>query len=102
MSHERPLVTIGLPVYNGMPHLEVALRTLLAQDYPNIELLIADNASQDGTEALCRATARQYPHVRYHRQPENLGPALNFKWVLERARVKEQQSTFKELMNFGA
>ena len=35
MKTSRPLVTIGLPVYNGLPHLETALKTLLAQDYEN-------------------------------------------------------------------
>ena len=40
-----PLVSIAVPVYNGMPQLRIAIESLLKQDYGNIELLIADNAS---------------------------------------------------------
>ena len=41
----RPLVTIGVPVYNGEKYLAKALDALLGQDYDNIELLISDNGS---------------------------------------------------------
>jgi glycosyltransferase involved in cell wall biosynthesis len=81
-----PLVSIGLPVYNGMPHLRAAIDTLLKQNYPHIELIISDNASEDGTGDFCRALAQIHPHVHYVRNAHNIGPADNFKSVLERAR----------------
>ena len=82
----QPLVTIGLPVYNGMPHLRAAVDTLLAQTYPNVEIIISDNASTDGTGEFCRALAEVHPRVKYFRNPQNIGPAANFRRVLERAR----------------
>jgi len=81
-----PKVTVGLPVYNGMPDLEHALESLLAQDYPNLEIILSDNASTDGTEVLCRRTAASCAHVRYVRNPRNLGPYPNFLQTVELAQ----------------
>ncbi len=61
-----PLLSIGVPVHNGERYLAEALDSALRQDYPNIEIVIADNASTDATPAVCRrytADAR----VRYER-----------------------------------
>ena len=62
-----PLVSIGLPVFNGMPYLETALDSLLAQDESDIEVIISDNASWDATEDHCRAVAAHDTRVRYSR-----------------------------------
>ena len=45
----QPLVSIGMPVYNGERYVDEALRSLLAQDYPNLEIVVSDNASTDQT-----------------------------------------------------
>ena len=82
----QPLVTIGLPVYNGLPHLRAAVDTLLAQTYPNVEIIVSDNASTDGTGDYCRALAEVHPRVKYFRNATNVGPGENFRLVLERAR----------------
>jgi len=39
----RPLVTIGVPIYKRLHYLENVLQTVAAQDYPNIDLLVSDN-----------------------------------------------------------
>ena len=51
MTEHIPLVSIGLPVYNGERYLAEAIESLLAQDYKNIEIIISDNASTDTTPA---------------------------------------------------
>lgn len=43
-----PLVSVVIPVYNGMPYLPIAVRAVLAQDYPNLEVVVVENASTDG------------------------------------------------------
>ena len=50
MADSKPLVSIGMPVYNGEKYIRQALDSLLAQDYANFELVISDNASTDGTQ----------------------------------------------------
>ncbi|MEU4572370.1 glycosyltransferase family 2 protein [Nonomuraea sp. NPDC023979] len=72
------LVSIALPVRNGADRLEGVVRSVLAQDHPDVELVISDNASTDGTEELCRDLAAGDPRVVYHRHPENVGLLNNF------------------------
>ena len=81
-SKSAPLVSIGLPVFNGMPYLPDALASLLDQDEPNIEIILSDNASQDATEEYCRAVASRDSRVRYVRHEVNRGAAANFQYVL--------------------
>lgn len=73
-----PLVSIGLPVFNGEGHLREALESLLTQDYRDIEVLISDNGSTDGTGAICLEAARNDDRVRYVRLEESLSPIENF------------------------
>jgi glycosyltransferase involved in cell wall biosynthesis len=84
----RPTVTIGMPVYNGLPYVREALAAIAAQDYPNLEILISDNCSADGTPDVCREMLAGRSGVRYWRNPRNIGPLPNFLLVLERARGK--------------
>lgn len=80
------LVSIGIPVRNAADRLENAVRSALAQDYADIEVVISDNASTDGTEELCRELARADSRLSYHRQERNLGAVGNFKEVIRVAR----------------
>ena len=77
-----PLVSIGVPVYNGENYLRRALESITNQTYKNLEILIADNASTDGTEAICREFAAKDDRIRYHRHPANLGASANHAFVL--------------------
>jgi hypothetical protein len=81
-----PLVSIGLPVRNGERYLEDAVRSALAQDYGCLEVVISDNASDDGTEEICRQFARSDARVRYHRQSQNIGLVPNFNAALHLAK----------------
>jgi glycosyltransferase involved in cell wall biosynthesis len=81
-----PLVTIGVPVFNGAASLRQALDSLLAQTLGDFELLLADNASTDDTAEICREYARCDHRVRVHRHPRNLGVGRNWNFVAARAR----------------
>lgn len=83
---ERPLVSLCVPTANRAEELRAGLPSILGQDYPNLEILISDNASEDGTEAVGREAARLDPRVRYVRQPKNLGLYGNHNFCLEQAR----------------
>jgi glycosyltransferase involved in cell wall biosynthesis len=80
-----PLVTIGMPTRNRVVALERALRSALAQEGVEIEVVVSDNASTDGTADLCSALASVDPRLRYIRQPKNIGPEANFGAVLDAA-----------------
>ncbi len=78
-------MSIGLPVYNGEASLRQALDCLLAQDYPNIELIISDNASTDGTQEICRRYQLTDRRVSYFRNSINIGAPANFNRVFNLA-----------------
>jgi glycosyltransferase involved in cell wall biosynthesis len=82
----RPPLTIGLPVYNGEKYLRQSLDTLLAQSFGDFELIIADNASTDGTAGICREYAARDSRVRYIRHPRNIGSSPNHCFVVDEAR----------------
>lgn len=76
-------MSIGLPVYNGERYLPKALDCLLAQAYPDLEVIVSDNASNDATQEICEDYAARDPRIRYHRNPQNLGAARNFNSVFK-------------------
>lgn len=88
MSDARgPKVSIGLPVHNGMPLLPRALESLLRQDEADLEIVVSDNASDDGTGDYCRQMAAQDGRVRYHRNDTNVGAAANFELAFRLSRA---------------
>lgn len=84
-SHS-PAVSIGIPVYNGEDTLRSALDSLLAQTFMDYEIIVSDNASTDGTAAICVEYQNKEPRLRYLRQGENAGAYANFSAVLRGAR----------------
>lgn len=81
-----PRVCIGLPVYNGERFLEETLQCLLNQSFRDVEILISDNASTDGTAAICERYAAADPRIRYFRNPTNLGSTGNLRRLGSLAR----------------
>jgi glycosyltransferase involved in cell wall biosynthesis len=81
MADKRPLVSIGLPVYNGEQFLRNTLDSLLAQTYENFELIISDNASTDGTREICLEYTRRDRRVKYYQNDANYGGATNMNRV---------------------
>lgn len=78
LRRPRPLVSVGLPVFNGENYVERALESIIAQDMDDFELVICDNASTDRTEQICRDLAGADGRVRYVRQEQNIGAARNY------------------------
>lgn len=58
------LLTVITPVYNGAPFIENCLRNVVAQGVSDIEHLVVDGGSNDGTVEIVRKFAEQHPHVR--------------------------------------
>ncbi|MGC8622298.1 MAG: glycosyltransferase family 2 protein [Caldisphaera sp.] len=87
MSEELPLVTIGIPTYNRSKYLKEALESALNQTYPNIEIIVSDNASTDDTQEMMKQYISN-PKVKYFRQKENIGVPGNWNTCLNIARGK--------------
>lgn len=80
---DHPRVSIGIPVYMGENFLETAIQSVLNQTYPDWSLVISDNASTDGTEAIARKYAEQDLRIHYHRNGVNLGAGANYNKCVE-------------------
>lgn len=57
------LVSILVPVYNVEPFLAHCLDSLLAQTYPNIEIILINDGSKDHSEKICRSYQAKYPNI---------------------------------------
>jgi glycosyltransferase involved in cell wall biosynthesis len=88
VTAELPLVSIGMPVHNAARYIRDSLDSLLAQDYPNLEIIISDNASADGTEQICKEYAERHGSIAYHRARQNMGAIWNFNNAFELAKGK--------------
>lgn len=72
-----PTISILLSVHNGLPYLEAAVQSILAQTFREFEFLIVDDASTDGTPDYLRTLTD--PRIRILSLPQNIGltAALN-------------------------
>lgn len=83
-----PLVSIGLPVYNGERYLEESLISILKQSYKDFELIISDNSSNDQTAEICRRYSDIDSRIRYYRTDTNMGAAWNYNQVFRLSNGK--------------
>jgi glycosyltransferase involved in cell wall biosynthesis len=82
-----PRVTVGVPVYNGERFLEVSLASLAAQTLGDVEIVILDNASTDGTAEIAEAFVHRDARFRYERHATNIGPVANYNALVGLARA---------------
>jgi glycosyltransferase involved in cell wall biosynthesis len=76
-----PSVCIMIPTYNQAEYIMMAVETALQQDYPNLQVLVADDCSTDNTEALLQPYAAAGKII-YRKNPHNTGRAANYKKCL--------------------
>lgn len=80
-----PAVSVLLPVRNGMPHLREALASLLAQTRRDLEVIVLDDGSSDGSAAFARSLGDPRVRVIEDGQPLGLSARLNQGVQLARA-----------------
>ena len=84
MSSDRPLVSVIIPAYKAAAYIDETLQSVLAQTYPNVEVILINDGSPD-TEAFEHAIARYRDRISYLRQ-ENRGPSAARNAGIRRAR----------------
>jgi len=77
-KEKAPLVSIAMCTYNGEQFLREQLDSLIAQDYPNIEIIIVDDCSTDSTFNILKEYQSNHSHIRAMKNPANLGFVKNF------------------------
>jgi len=89
VGKQAPLVSVIVPVRNGAGTLRLVIDGLLQQSYPNLQILVSDNASTDATEHICREAVARDSRVSYLRHERPLTAIENFK-----SRVSDAQGTY--------
>jgi glycosyltransferase involved in cell wall biosynthesis len=73
-----PLLTIGVPVYNGEAYVEDSIQSVLDQSFGDFRLVVSDNASSDTTPDILRRLADKDPRIELRLWPVNKGGGWNF------------------------
>ena len=72
------LISIIIPVFNVRPYLETALESVIRQTYSNLEIIVIDDGSTDGSGAVCDEFARRDDRIKVvHQENRGLSSARN-------------------------
>lgn len=81
-----PLISVIMPCYNAAPYLEEAVRSVMGQTFPDVELLIIDDGSTDAGIEIAEHLRDEHPDRIRLFQQANRGPYVARNLGLERAR----------------
>ena len=81
----KPRVSVVMPVYNALPHLDEAVGSILEQTHADFEFVIYDDASTDGSWERLQDWADADNRIRLFRGERNLGPAASSNEVVRRS-----------------
>ena len=85
ISSDVPLVSVLICAYNGERFIEATIGSVAAQTYRNLEILVLDNNSSDGTMGILEGLKRQEARLRLYGGKKNLGAYGGLNYLLERA-----------------
>lgn len=84
----KPLVSIGLPIYNEEKRLSETIESAINQTYSNLEIIISDNNSIDNSYQIALDYAKKDSRIKVIKQQANIGVTNNFKFLLDQAQGK--------------
>lgn len=78
LMEEQPLISVIVPVYNIIEYLPRCVRSITAQTYENLEVLLVDDGSTDGTGELCDSLGAEDARIRvFHKENGGSSSARN-------------------------
>lgn len=83
-----PAVCIMIPAYNQAPYLQKAIDSALAQDYPNLIILVTDDHSDDATDEVVAPYVRS-KKIKYIKNDANVGRVANYRKALNAANYAD-------------
>ncbi len=81
-----PLVTVGVPIFQGEKFLEESLPSICRQSYPNLEIIVIDDNSTDNSFDLCKKIHNKFKNFKLILNKNNLGAWDNFKKILQKSK----------------
>jgi len=85
---ERPLVSIVIATHNGEKYIKRAVESALNQSYKNIEIIIVDDGSNDGTGRILSALKNSNSKINIYKNPHNFGFAESLDIGIGKAKGK--------------
>jgi glycosyltransferase involved in cell wall biosynthesis len=82
-----PMITTIIPTYRRPKLLRRAILSVLSQTYPNLQVCVYDNASNDETASVVAELAKKDPRVKYYCHKKNIGGLPNFQYGLEQVNT---------------
>ena len=73
--NKNPLISVVVPMYNAEKFIEKCLMHLICQTYQNLEIILVDDGSKDGTVKLCEKYAKTDKRIKIVKQ-KNAGPSV--------------------------
>ena len=71
-------ISVIVPVYNSEAYLENCLNSIIQQTYQNLEIILVNDGSTDGSAAICQRYKIQDPRVKvYHKSNGGVGSSRN-------------------------
>ena len=91
-----PRVSILIPVYNRKKYIAECIQSALDQTFTDHEIVVVDNASDDGTWEICQQFSALDSRVRVFRNAENIGPVRNWMRCAQQARGEYSKILFSD------
>ncbi|PLL70465.1 hypothetical protein CWN62_29695, partial [Klebsiella pneumoniae] len=82
---DNPLVTIYIPTYNRLELLKRALNSVVNQTYKNLEIIVVDDNSSDGTQEFLKNFSKKDPRVSYILKTDNSGACVSRNLAIDKA-----------------
>jgi len=73
-----PLISIGIPLYNGEETISATLDSILKQNLKNIEIVLCDDSSSDRTFEIASKFSNKYQFIKSYKNDSNIGMDRNF------------------------
>lgn len=84
--NEQPLVTVYIPTFNRLELLQRAVESVRNQTYKNLEIIVVDDCSTDGTQKYLEQLAKEDSRVRYFLKEKNSGACVSRNIAIENAK----------------
>lgn len=86
MEKQYPLFTVIIPEKDRAEYLVHTLKTCMIQEYPNFEVIVSDDCSEDNSVEVAREAAQKDPRIRVYAHDHHLGMRDNFEFALNQVR----------------
>ena len=71
--------SVIIPVYNVEKYIDRCLKSIISQNYDDLEIIVIDNGSTDSSGSICDTYASEYSNISvYHIENHGVGSARNF------------------------